>query len=393
MSRRIRDGRHWYGRRGLPSVSGMTHSNCEPAAKWARTWGWALPVLGLLWLWAPTVDFALSEPSAWQIVLVAAGLAAFAPLFLLAVMTRRPVLWPVLGMLAISVALTLAADNGFGWMFVWAASAAAVRLSGRVSVKAVAAITALAAATLALTDPHSALFWGTTSAVAATGVLWLLIGGLLRANEALRDARAELAELAVAEERLRFSRDLHDLLGHDLSLIALKSELAGKLLPSRVDQAATEVEEIRELTRSALQQVREAVGGYRQPTLPSELAGAKVALEAAGIELQVEGPDGPLDPAVDSVLAWAVREGATNAIRHSGARRAEITLRPGPVTTELEIADDGRGAPAANGAGHGLTGLRERAQAVGGTIEAGAGPGGGFRVTVRVPAARSDAPA
>jgi two-component system sensor histidine kinase DesK len=275
----------------------MTHTNCETAPGRTRALRWAAPVFGLLWLWAPTVDFALSDPSAWQGVLVAAGLAAFAPLFL-----------------------------------------------------------------------------------------------LLRANEALRDARAELAELAVAEERLRFSRDLHDLLGHDLSLIALKAELAGKLLPARVDQAATEVEEIRELTRSALQQVREAVGGYRRPTLPSELAGAKVAFEAAGIDLHVAGTDEPLDPEVESLLAWAVREGATNAIRHSGARRAEITVRPGPVT-ELEIADDGHGAPAYDGAGHGLTGLRERAQSVGGTIEAGAGPGGGFRVTVRVPAGRSDAPA
>lgn len=91
------------------------------------------------------------------------------------------------------------------------------------------------------------------------------------------------------------------------------------------------------------------------------------------------------------MLAWAVREGATNAIRHSRARRAEITVRRGPVTTELQIADDGDGAPAFDGGGHGLTGLQERAQAVGGTVEAGAGPGGGFRVTVRVPAAgRSD---
>jgi len=343
-------------------------------------------VFGLLWLWAPTVDFALSSPSGWQIVLVAAGLAAFAPLFLLVVMTRRAIPWPLLGMLVVSVALTLAADDGFGWLFVWAASAAAVRLSGLASATAVAAITALAAGALALTDPESALFWGTTTAVAATGALWLLIGGLLRANEALRDARAELAELAVGEERLRFSRDLHDLLGHDLSLIALKAELASKLLPARVEQAATEVGEIRDLTRSALQQVRESVGGYRRPTLPSELAGARVALEAAGIELEVQGAGEALDPDVESVLAWAVREGATNAIRHSGARRAEITVRPGPVTTELEIADDGRGALGSAVSGHGLTGLRERAQAIGGTIEAGTGPGGGFRVTVRVPA-------
>ena len=207
----------------------------------------------------------------------------------------------------------------------------------------------------------------------------------MRSNQALREARAELAEMAVAEERLRFARDLHDLLGHDLSLIALKAELAGKLLPAGADQAAGEVEEIRELTRTALRQVRLAVDGYRQPTLPSELAGAKVALEAAGIELRVDGVDGALDPDVESVLAWAVREGATNAIRHSGARHAAITVRAGADTTELEIADDGNGAPPREGAGHGLTGLRERAQSLGGTVEAGAGPAGGFRVTVRVP--------
>jgi two-component system sensor histidine kinase DesK len=276
-------------------------------------------------------------------------------------------------MLAISVALTLAADPVFAWLFVWAGSAAGVRLEGPSNLKAVLAITALAAATYAFTDEGDA-FWGITAAVFTTSALWLLIGGLLRANAELREARAELAEMAVAEERLRFSRDLHDLLGHDLSLIALKAELAGKLLPGRTDAAATELEQIRELTRSALRQVREAVDGYRQPTL---------ALEAAGIELHVDAPDEPLAPEVESVLAWAVREGATNAIRHSGARHAEITLRPGV----LEIADDGRGAPRPEPGGNGLTGRRERVQAVGGTVEAGAGEGGGFRLVVRVPAA------
>ena len=352
---------------------------------WARFWSWAGPIFGVLWVLAPTAAFAASDPEGWQVALVAAGVSAFAPLFLLAVRTERPVLRPVLGMLTIAVVLTLAADDVFAWLFVWAGSAAGVRLSGPVSAKAVTAITALAAATLAVAAPEGGLVLGITAAVFATSALWMLIGGLMRANEALRDARAELAELAVAEERARFSRDLHDLLGHDLSLIALKAELAGKLLPARVDQAATEVEQIRELTRSALAQLREAVGGYRRPTLTSELAGAKVALEAAGIELRVTGLNGPLDPEVESVLAWAVREGATNAIRHSGARQAAITVRPGLATTELEIADDGRGAPPSDVSGHGLTGLRERAQSVGGTVEAGAGPTGGFLLTVRVP--------
>ena len=371
----------------------MTYENTESPPKRVRVLRWAAPIFGLLWIWPLVVAFADSDPSAGAIALVAAVLPAFAALFMLTMMTRLPLLGPVLAMLAIAVTLTLAAEDAFGLLFAWAASAAAVRLDGMGGAKAWTAITALAAATIALADPDGALFWGTTAAVAGLGAMLLLILGLLRANEALRDARAELAEMAVAEERLRFSRDLHDLLGHDLSLIALKAELASKLLPGRVDQAATEVEQIRELTRSALQQVREAVGGYRRPTLPSELAGAKVALEAAGIELQVEGLDGALDPEVESVLAWAVREGATNAIRHSGARHAAITVRSGAGTTELEIADDGHGAPQHEGAGHGLTGLRERAQAVGGTVEAGAGPGGGFRVTVRVPARRSGIPA
>jgi two-component system, NarL family, sensor histidine kinase DesK len=345
-------------------------------------WAWSVggPVFGTLWLIAPVVGFATTDPAVWQIALVAVGVPIFAALFLYLVMTEVPVLKPVAAMVAIGVALTLAADSVFAWLFVWAGSAAGVRLSAPWNLKAVGTITAIAAASMALAGEGWA-FWGITCAVALTSTLWILIGGLFRTNAALREARAELAEMAVAEERLRFARDLHDLLGHDLSLIALKAELAGKLLPDRVDAAATEVGQIRDLTRTALRAVREAVDGYRRPTLGTELAGAKVALEAAGIEVRVDGPDGSLDPTADSVLAWAVREGATNAIRHSGARHAVITVRDGM----LEIADDGHGAPPADPSGNGLTGLRERAQSVGGTVEAGAGPEGGFRLRVRVP--------
>jgi two-component system, NarL family, sensor histidine kinase DesK len=349
---------------------------------WPRFWAVAGPLFGVAWLWTPVVDWAASDPAGWEIPLVAVAILVFGALFLVTVMTRRPALPPVGAMLAIAVGMTVGVHDSFAWLFVWAGSAATVRLDGRNSVKAVFAVTALAAASLAFTDPESAAFWGITSTVFAVSSLWLLIGGLLRANETLREARAVLAEQAVAEERLRFARDLHDLLGHDLSLIALKAELAGKLLPERVDAAAGEVEQIRDLTRTALAQVREAVDGYRRPTLGSELAGARVALEAAGIELSVAGADEPLDPEVESVLAWAVREGATNAIRHSGARRAEIRVQRGL----LEIADDGRGAPTARPGGNGLTGLRERVQSIGGTVEAGAGPSGGFRLTVRIPA-------
>lgn len=364
-----------------------TSSNCRPA------WFWAGPVFGLLWLAAPLAVFAFSDPSPAQIALVAVGLPLFAYLFLTAVWSPRPQWDRLAGMVVVAVVLTLAADQVWGFMFLWAASAAGAQLGSHENVLAVGGITAIAAGTLALAGSDGELFWGITSLVFTLGTMWLLIGGLLRRNAELREARAELAELAVAEERLRFARDLHDLLGHDLSLIALKAELAGKLLPERVDEAQTEVGEIKTLTRAALAQVREAVGGYRRPTLAGELAGARAALEAAGIELRVDQAGISVDPDSESVLAWTVREGATNVLRHSGARHAAIAVRPGPAGPEVEISDDGRGEAAATDAGHGLEGLRERALSIGGELEVGAAAEGGFRLRVRVPDGRVESPA
>ncbi len=151
------------------------------------------------------------------------------------------------------------------------------------------------------------------------------------------------------------------------------------------------------VARQALGEVRLAVSGYRQPTLDGELAGARMALSAAGIAAEVERPEVALEPEVEAVLAWAVREGATNVIRHSGARRCTVRVAAGLTDASVEVIDDGRGAGAAmNGAGNGhggnghggngLAGLGERAQALRGRVEPGAGPaGGGFRLAVHVP--------
>ncbi|TME45085.1 MAG: sensor histidine kinase, partial [Chloroflexi bacterium] len=135
---------------------------------------------------------------------------------------------------------------------------------------------------------------------------------LIQANQQLSMAREQIGRLAVGEERLRFARDLHDLLGHSLSVIALKSELAGRLIQSTPGLAAHEVEDIEKVARDALREVREVVAGYRQPTLAAELAGAREALTAAGIEFRVDQDHAALPPAVEAVLAWAVREGVTN---------------------------------------------------------------------------------
>jgi two-component system sensor histidine kinase DesK len=208
-------------------------------------------------------------------------------------------------------------------------------------------------------------------------------------NEQLTAARAELARLAVAEERERFARDLHDLLGHSLSLIALKTELAGRLLREQPDEAAHELSDAENVARQALSEVREAVSGYRRPTLERELAGARMALTAAGIQLVMDPVDTALDADAEGVLAWAVREGVTNVIRHSHAQNCTVRVTADSVRAAVEVADDGVGSAATNGhLGSGLAGLEQRARDVGGAVEAGSPPEGGFRLLVTVPASR-----
>ena len=197
--------------------------------------------------------------------------------------------------------------------------------------------------------------------------------------------------LAVAEERNRIARDLHDTLGHSLSVIALKSELARRLLPDDPSRADAELADVERVTREALASVRETVSGYRQPSLAIELAEARAALAAAGITGEVEPAPEGLPRNVDAMLGWAVREGVTNVLRHSDATTARIRIIADGSSRAVEVVDDGRGLPPDDGApdgraGVGLAGLRERAASLGGRVEAGPLPDYGFRLLVAVPA-------
>lgn len=214
---------------------------------------------------------------------------------------------------------------------------------------------------------------------------------LIAANQQLSLAREQIARLAVGEERLRFARDLHDLLGHSLSVIALKSELAGRLIKATPGLAAHEVEDIEQVARDALREVREAVSGYRQPTLSAELAGAGEALTAAGIECRVEQEHGTLPFPVEAVLAWAVREGVTNVMRHSGAKRCAIRISNKDGRATVEVTDDGRGGMPEPGSG--LHGLEERVRERGGTLTAEPLPHEGFRLRVTLPLPQIGTPA
>jgi two-component system, NarL family, sensor histidine kinase DesK len=298
---------------------------------------------------------------------------------------------------ALVLALSLAYGSAFLWLFVGVSAIAGVALPSRRAFWVVMLLTLLT------------LFSGVSVSGGAAQTDWLHIiplillvrglgldiAGFARLASALSQlhaARGELARLAVIEERLRMTRDLHDLLGHNLSLITLKSELAGRLLEAAPARAAAEIQEVERVARQTLREVREAVAGYRQPELVSELDGARQLLEAAGIAYRIEHSAGALPPALDAVLAWTVREGATNVIRHSRARHCTISVTCDAGSVRAEIINDGERSKHQNvmlhESGSGLAGLTERVRAYGGRAEAGplqsAGTDG-FRLWVELP--------
>ncbi|MFJ6072501.1 sensor histidine kinase [Streptomyces sp. NPDC093065] len=353
----------------------------------------------LAYLGAPVSDLLHGGHAVGVQVLGWLGLAVFVVWYMLLLFRTgrgdRPKL--VLGSLAVLAAQStlLALTLGREWLvlFVYVAIASGAALPLRLARWTIPGASALLTA-LALAVP------GGTSFIAGL-LLPALLGGfamtgvreLVRTTIALREARATVAQLAANEERLRLARDLHDLLGHSLSLITLKSELAGRMLPAHPDKAAQQVADIEQVSRQALVDVREAVTGYRRARLAAELAGAKVALTAAGVDAELPGEPDPagLAEETEAALAWALREAVTNVVRHSGARRCVVELLERQTldgaVLELSVEDNGSGGPAApaNAPGNGLTGLTERLEKVGGTLET-SGSRRGFRLVARVPA-------
>ena len=357
---------------------------------WAAIWMW--PLLG--------PAGAIASGKVHPVALAAAGLLAFAALYLTLVLagfgdrgrgpSRRTVLGLVL-LAVIGIGLTFAYVHApGGWLsvllYVGAAGAAVLRRQAAAGwiVGTVALIVGLGL--LAGRSPGEVGAQAFTSSMAC--VLVVVVKQMMGYIHELRDAQAELATAAVAEERLRFARDLHELLGHTLSVMVVKAEVVRRLAATDPARAAAAGADIEELGRTALAEVREAVTGYRQRPFAAELDGARDALTDAGIEVTVEEVGTPLPGSADVLFGWAVREGATNVIRHSRARRCSITVRLNGRGASLEIRDDGVGAvPGSSAAGHGLRGLRERLTAAGGTLSASGTPGGGFALVATFPGA------
>jgi len=187
-----------------------------------------------------------------------------------------------------------------------------------------------------------------------------------RNSKRLLKAQDEIEHLAKVAERERIARDLHDVLGHTLSVIILKSELAGKLMDRDTQRAGTEIREVEQISRQALSEVRDAIRGYRSHGLLAELAKAKATLETAGLSVKCEAATLALPALQESVLSMAVREAVTNVVRHAQARNCSVRLEQQNGSCRLAIEDDGRGG--IQNEGSGLRGMRERVEMLGGTL-------------------------
>ena len=313
--------------------------------------------------------------------------------------SRANLIGPVIVVLLLAVATVLVLRDpasGFYPFYFYASTGASALLPPRRAV-GLMVLSGLLAGIVIWTISHdlaTAIVQGVS--VTIIGVTIFSTAQVRRTNRELVLARHELARLAVADERARIARDLHDTLGQTLSVITLKSELAGRLLPDQPERARSEVGDIERVAREAMASIRETVGGYRRPTLEAELAAARETLAAADITPSIEAAAADLPPGVEAVLAWTVREGITNVVRHSDAHHVRIRIDRRADWAEATIIDDGSGtrslrdqvigeADDGAAAGSGLIGLSERVTALGGRFEAGEVANGGFRLDVALP--------
>jgi two-component system, NarL family, sensor histidine kinase DesK len=382
--------------------------------RWSRNRRRWIRAMVMLYLtvpfWSHRLYFGPHPLSVAKIAFLAAGTAAMLMLtsrlvFPAPMVTQQPVPWAgLIGMVGLSVAiLAVGGSNGSNWVAALVVASAAVGRSMPTVRQAVIGAVACTAAGICVYLVEGLLNSSNSLAFIAPLLAACFAYSASRRVELvskLRETRAELARMAVADERLRIARDLHDLLGHSLSLITLKAELAGRLLDADPERAAREIADLENVARRSLGEVRAAVTSYRQPRLAAELAAARHMLAAAGMDCQVLAPESfELPPAADALLAWTVREGVTNVVRHSGARTVAITVTLTAEDAAAEITDDGVG-PAWDAEplpgehhGSGLSGLTERAREAGAEISTGEGPGGkGFRLQVRVPVGQFSMP-
>jgi two-component system, NarL family, sensor histidine kinase DesK len=326
-----------------------------------ETYAWLICSLPFL-----ITSVAASIP-AWMKAVLVGEYAAFLVLYFAGYFTRGPrILWIIAGLDALAVA-------GSAWnpsaasFFIFAAAFVAHGFPAPSAWWVLAAqVLVSGAASFAL---HAEWWFYAASMVISTLIGALTIQGAAKeAGDArLRLAQEEVERLAKLAERERIARDMHDLLGHTLSVVVLKSELAQKLMPRDPAKAMQEMAEVERISRQGLAEVREAITGYRSTGLAAEIEHVRATLAAAGIDTTIEARQIALAPAQESALTLALREAATNVIRHAQATRCHIRFYAQDGSALMEVQDDGRGSTAPFG--NGLNGMRERIQALGGMLQ------------------------
>jgi two-component system sensor histidine kinase DesK len=360
---------------------------------WTGIWLW--PLLG------PAV--AVARGQADPVLPAALGLVAFVVLYMIVmslawqerVRSRRR----LFGMLGVLAVLGLALAAGYAgqpdaWLvlllFVGVAGASALRPPAH-AFGWLAGMVAALVAIGAVRGVSSGEIGSTAFSAFMSGVLVFVVRRMNLLIDQLRTTRAELAEAAVSQERLRFSRDLHDLLGHTLSLITLKSELANRVFERDPHAARREIADVERIARDALTQVRRAVTGIRAAGFAAELASAKLLLESNSVRLNYEVADIAIPAEIETALAMTVREAVTNVQRHARATCARVKLCTENGRLVLHVEDDGRGGAIVPG--NGLTGMRERLAGIGADLRVESERGRGTKLTASLPLPPEGAPA
>jgi two-component system sensor histidine kinase DesK len=300
-------------------------------------------------------------------LLVVAGIVAFLPLYFWAYwLEGRRKLWAVAGITLLGC-VCLPWNPGATVFFVYAATFIGYAAEPRIAYRYLAGLLCIIAAESWALRIEASYWIAAIVFSALLGAVMIYHAEQRRGNRRLDLAQEEVERLAKIAERERIRRDLHDLLGHTLSVIVLKSELASKLAETDPARSVAEIREVERISREALAEVRAAVAGYRSIGLESELERVRQTLAAAGLQVEWAISPVPLSRAQEAVLALALREAATNIIRHARATSCRLRMeRAGPLC-ELEISDNGTGGN--SGDGSGLSGMRERLEAMGGSVE------------------------
>ncbi|MDJ0394577.1 histidine kinase [Rhodococcus sp. G-MC3] len=352
--------------------------------------GWVFGMIWLFYLVYPLGE-ALDQPELWQQIAGVAAVIVFGATFVVTFWAfrnanrnnrRLDLRWAwtsliVMALLILLLALLLG-SVAFG-ATIYMAVLAMMTLPSRQAWAGVAVLVAIVELVPRIVpDWNPGTFFAfqlIVSAVAAWGITQVF-----RRNHELAEARQQLADLAVVAERERVGRDVHDILGHSLTVITVKAELAGRLIEIDPARAAIEIGQIEALAREALGDVRSTVGGMRRVDVAAELGNARSALAAADIDADLPADADVVSLRNRELFGWALREAVTNVIRHSGAHTCSVVID----ANHIVISDDGCGVPenSAND-GNGLRGLAERVKAANGSLAVGRGGTGGFRVEVR----------